>query len=107
MRAAVGDFPIRDNRKISTLEQGDFEAPGLAALESQTAVRGSGGGYLSNEIAYRTLLANERVHGRSDRIPMGHIHTPRLSGFDPEFERRIVTQIEAMLTAAVADLAAR
>ena len=73
----------------------------MFGLSGQTAVRGSGGGYLSNEIAYRTLLANE------SRIPMGHVHTPRLTGFDPEFERKIVTQIEAMLIAAVEALPER
>jgi hypothetical protein len=32
---------------------------------------------------------------------MGHIHTPRLAGFDPDFERKVVAQIEDMLIAAV------
>ena len=75
-----------------------------SAACGQTAVRGSGGGYLSNEIAYRTLLANTRMHGLAQRIPMGHVHTPRLAGFDPEFERKVVAQIESMLAAAVAAL---
>lgn len=101
MTEVEGNFPVRDNRNVATLEQGDMVATGLDALAGQTAVRGSGGGYLSNEIAYRMLLANE------SRIPMGHVHTPRLSGFDPEFERKIVTQIEAMLIAAVEALPAR
>jgi pyrrolidone-carboxylate peptidase len=101
MIAVGGAFPIRDNRNVATLERGDLEADSLQVLADQTAVRGSGGGYLSNEIAYRTLLANERVLGADDRIPMGHIHTPRLEGFDPDFERKVVTQIEAMLIAAV------
>ena len=101
MVAVDGDFPIRDNRKVATLEQGELEAESLTVLAGQTAVRGSGGGYLSNEIAYRSLLANERVLGADDRIPIGHIHTPRLAGFDPEFERKVVAQIEAMLIAAI------
>ena len=101
MVAVGGEFPIRDNRNVATLERGDLQADSLQVLADQTAVRGSGGGYLSNEIAYRTLLANERVLGAEDRIPMGHIHTPRLEGFDPEFERKVVAQIEDMLIAAV------
>ncbi len=104
MTAVKGHFAVRDNRKVATLESGDHEARGLEALHGETAVRGSGGGYLSNEIAYRTLLANERIHGRENRIPMGHIHTPRLEGFDPAFEAKIVTQIEALLAAAVEEL---
>jgi pyrrolidone-carboxylate peptidase len=107
MLTASGEFPVRDNRMVATLERGDLEAPNLQALEGQTAVRGSGGGYLSNEIAYRTLLANERIHGSANRIPMGHIHTPQLTGFDRELERSIVAQIEAMLIAAVAALPER
>jgi hypothetical protein len=86
---------------VATLEQGGLEAAALQVLAGKTAVRGSGGGYLSNEIAYRTLLANE--YG----IPMGHVHTPRLSGFDPVFERKVVAQIEAMLIAAVEALPGR
>ena len=46
----------------------------LAALRGQTAVQGSGGGYLSNEISYRSIrLANEL----GVALPMGHIHTPK------------------------------
>jgi pyrrolidone-carboxylate peptidase len=107
MVAVGGDFPVRDNRKVATLERGDLEAPSLQALDGQTAVRGSGGGYLSNEIAYRTLLANGRKYGSKCRIPMGHLHTPRLAGFDPEFERKVVAQIESMLIAAVEALVDR
>ena len=95
MVAVAGDFPVRDNRHVATLAQGDMEASGIEALAGQVAVRGSGGGYLSNEIAYRTLRINRH------RIPMGHVHTPRLSGFDPVFERKVVAQIGAMLIAAV------
>ncbi len=107
MVAVPGDFEVRDNRNVATLALGDLEAGDLQALAGQTAVRGSGGGYLSNEIAYRTLLANERVLGSGHRVPMGHVHTPRLEGFDPAFERKIVAQIEAMLIAAVEALPGR
>jgi len=43
-----------------------------------TSVEGSGGGYLSNEIFYRTILLR-RQNGAT--IPMGHLHTPYM---DPE-----------------------
>lgn len=103
MAAVAGRFGVRDNRNVQTLEQGEFEAPDLETLSDQTAVRGSGGGYLSNEIAYRTLLANRRLLG-DGAVPMGHIHTPRLQGFDPVFEAEVLSQIEAMLLAALAAL---
>ncbi len=100
MKAVTGPFEIRDNRNVHSLEQGAFEAADLSALSDQTAVRGSGGGYLSNEIAYRTLLANLNRPGERP-VPMGHIHTPRLDGFNPAFEAQVVAQIEAMLVAAL------
>ena len=100
MTGVAGPFEIRDNGNVESLEGGAIAAASLAQLADQTAVRGSGGGYLSNEIAYRTLLVNRRLHG-DGAIPMGHIHTPRLEGFDPEFEAKVVGQIEAMLVAAL------
>jgi len=94
MREAPGRWLIRDNRTITSLEQGTLRAAQLSQLVGQTAVRGSGGGYLSNEIAYRAL----NVMDRSDsKIPMGHIHTPRMSTFDPAFLNDVYDQIKAML----------
>ena len=106
MAAVAGRFTVRDNRTVATLQRGELEAPDLAFLAGQTAVRGSGGGYLSNEIAYRTLLVNQQ-QPRQQWVPMGHIHTPRLEGFDPEFERQVVGQIEALLVSAVEALPER
>lgn len=94
MREAPGRWLIRDNRIITSLEQGTLRAAQLSQLLGQTAVRGSGGGYLSNEIAYRAL----NVMDRSDsKIPMGHIHTPRMSTFDPAFLNDVYDQIKEML----------
>jgi pyrrolidone-carboxylate peptidase len=101
MTEVEGAFSVRDNRHVATVEHGDFPASSLSGLSDQTAVRGSGGGYLSNEIAYRSLLANRRVLGPDRRASMGHIHTPRLEGFDPGFEARVLEQLEALLIAAV------
>lgn len=106
MAAVTGRFAVRDNRTVATLQRGELQAPDLASLAGQTAVRGSGGGYLSNEIAYRTLLVNQQ-RPRQQWVPMGHIHTPRLEGFDPEFERQVVGQIEALLVSAVEALPER
>jgi pyrrolidone-carboxylate peptidase len=54
-----------------TLPQG--ATPGARPNPGSTAVAGSGGGYLSNEIFYRTLLLR-RQNGAT--IPVGHLHTP-------------------------------
>jgi pyrrolidone-carboxylate peptidase len=48
---------------------GDQPSPGA------TAVEGSGGGFLSNEVFYRTLLLRREV---GSSIPVGHLHTPYL-----------------------------
>ena len=48
-----GEWPVRDNREVRTL-RGPLTARSLADLRGEVAVGGSGGGYLSNEIAYRS-----------------------------------------------------
>jgi pyrrolidone-carboxylate peptidase len=97
MQQAQGEFEIRDNHRVSTLEGGAFEAVSLAALHGQTAVQGSGGGYLSNEISYRSIrLANEL----GVALPMGHIHTPKIAGQAPETVSLIIKQVERMLLLA-------
>jgi len=97
MQQAQGEFEIRDNHRVSTLEGGAFEAVNLAALQGQTAVQGSGGGYLSNEISYRSIrLANEL----GVALPMGHIHTPRISGEDLDKRLGILAQIKEMILLA-------
>jgi hypothetical protein len=50
--------------------------PGATAIaRGLTAVEGAGGGFLSNEIYYRTLRL---VRTHADPVPMIHLHTPRL-----------------------------
>ncbi len=94
MQSRVGRWPVRDNHEVTTLERGTLTAESLVSLADQIAVRGSGGGYLSNEIAYRAL----NVMRQADRvIPMGHIHTPRMAAFDPIFLDDVVQQVRQML----------
>ncbi len=91
-------YPVQDNRRVRTLARGTFEARSLAELEGEIAVSGSGGGYLSNEISYRTVrLASQQAY----LLPAGHIHTPRIKGHDPEASQQITRQIQAMLEAAL------
>ena len=76
------------------------------------AVQGSGGGYLSNESAYRTTLLRDLL---GVRLPGGHVHTPvldmdpanRTEITDPVFERNrtdIGTQVELILRLGAATL---
>lgn len=99
LRTVQTPYAVNDNRSVVTLEGGEQQAQSLDAIANQTAVRGSGGGYLSNEISYRTVHL-VRSHNRD--IAVGHIHTPRVSGFDAQVVHSISEQIRAMLTAAVA-----
>ena len=62
-------------------------------------MQGSGGGFLSNEVAYRSLLLQQRLGAR---FPLGHLHTPTVRGYDEAVERAIVEQIKRILAAALA-----
>ena len=64
-------------------------------------MRGSGGGYLSNENAYRSRLLHQQL-GCS--FPIGHVHTPALEGHDAFLARCMVDQIQQMLALAVGSL---
>lgn len=99
MQKVSGDWTINDNNKVTTLSRGSFAASSLAELQNETSVEGSGGGYLSNEISYRAILLKDQLNST---IPTGHIHTPRLQGYDAAMEQKIVEQITRMIAAAAA-----
>ncbi len=100
MQQAPGAFSIVDNHTVKTL-RGEQQATSLAALADEVSVEGSGGGYLSNEISYRSILLRDLL---GSRVPVGHIHTPRVRGHDAKTTEAILTQIEAMLTQAAHNL---
>ena len=93
-RAEKGaSYKINDRRQVTTLDA-TLTVDNIVELENAIAVRGGGGGYLSNEISYRSLrLANH--YGST--IPTGHIHTPRIASFDIKAIKKIITQLESML----------
>ncbi|ALS31935.1 hypothetical protein PTRA_a0591 [Pseudoalteromonas translucida KMM 520] len=93
MQQAKGSYKVIDNHKITTLKK-TYEPATLAELQNSIAVNGSGGGYLSNEISYRSIRLRNQLNST---IPTGHIHTPRIQQFEPETEAKIVKQITAML----------
>ena len=100
LTAVQGRWQVRDNRTVSTLERGEVVARSLADLADDTAVRGSGGGYLSNEVAYRALLLQKRLERD---FPLGHVHVPALVGYDEAFERDIVDQVRRVIATALAE----
>lgn len=93
-------YLINDNRTITTLD-GTFEAKTLAELKDATAVRGSGGGYLSNEISYRSVRLAHKYH---PLIPTGHIHTPRLERYDAKQLKTISDQVTEMIRYAIIEI---
>ena len=97
---ATYPYLINDNRTITTLD-GTFEAKTLAELKGATAVRGSGGGYLSNEISYRNVRL---AHKYQPLIPTGHIHTPRLERYDAEQLKTISNQVTEMIRYAIIEI---
>ncbi|WP_372769649.1 hypothetical protein [Pseudoalteromonas sp.] len=101
MQKAKGKFQVIDNVKVVTLEKGELQPKLLSELDGLTAVYGSGGGYLSNEISYRSIRLQNRL---GTKVPTGHIHTPRIKEFDEETNKAIVNQIEEMLKQAIITL---
>jgi len=100
MKTVGGFFPIKDNRVVSTTNE-TFEVTALTELINEVSVEGSGGGYLSNELAYRSLLLRDLYN---PVLPVGHIHTPSIRGYDEKKMELILSQLKAMLTQAVTTL---
>lgn len=99
MARTSGRWQVRDNRRVTSLERGPLQPRSLAELKDDTSVAGSGGGYLSNEVAYRTLKLRE---GLGASFAVGHVHTPRVDGYDADAECAMVAQIRDLVAAAVA-----
>lgn len=99
MMTAKGPYKINDNREVTTLEK-TFKPNSLKELEGAIAVEGGGGGYLSNEISYRTINLGNKLN---TTVPTGHIHTPRISEFNKEEVKAIVEQIKDMLIHGVTE----
>jgi pyrrolidone-carboxylate peptidase len=100
MQQALGDYPINDRRVVTTLEK-TFDAESLEQLRWATAVRGGGGGYLSNEISYRSISLRNKL---GSTVPTGHIHTPRMPEYDKVMLGKIATQVTQMLRLALTEL---
>ena len=87
-------WDVRDNRTVTTEERGEFECETLHQLRDMTSINGSGGGFLSNEIAYRSQLLR---HNLRVSTPVGHIHVPRATQHNQHEGKAIVNQFERML----------
>lgn len=100
MQKAAGKYQVNDNRKVSTLEK-SYAAQSLAEIVNKVSVSGSGGGYLSNEISYRSILLRNKYN---PLLPVGHIHTPRIKSFNQQVLMDIVNQTKNIISQGVAEL---
>ena len=69
-----------------------------------SAVSGSGGEYLSNEVFYRTsLLRVTASDSASRRIPVGHLHVPRIGSREDATQRRseITSVVRGLIASAL------
>ncbi|WP_330328564.1 pyroglutamyl peptidase [Streptomyces sp. NBC_00536] len=86
MTAVQSPYPVRLNTEVTEIPAGQ-EAPvdrEDGPTPGSRAVAGGGGGYLSNEVAYRSnRLRTELRPG----LPGGHLHTPVLTGLPAEPDR--------------------
>lgn len=98
MQQVQGPYKVIDNHKVTSIGKSlkpiVIEPQILSELTDHIAVSGSGGGYLSNEISYRSIRLKDQLNST---IPTGHIHTPRIQQFDPDVEEKIIKQIRSML----------
>jgi len=97
MLKAKGDFKINDNHKVRTTEK-SFSPETLNELAGMTSVEGSGGGYLSNEVSYRSILLRDQYN---PDLAVGHIHTPRFREFEPVKTQKIIAQLKNMIVLAI------
>ncbi|MRX26660.1 hypothetical protein [Kangiella sp. HZ709] len=93
MQSIKTPYKVNDRRTVSTTDK-TFDAQSLKELLDKTSVSGSGGGYLSNEISYRSINLARKLNSK---IAIGHLHTPRIQGFDPKAEKAIVEQIKNII----------
>lgn len=98
MTSVQGRWPVRDNRRVTTLRQSTFTARSLAKLAGEVSVEGSGGGFLSNEIAYRALWLRSAL---GVDAPVGHLHVPAVRGYDEALETAVVEQVRRIVEAAL------
>jgi pyrrolidone-carboxylate peptidase len=103
--------PLPEETTISEIPAGSTAAVSRTSgpTSGSTAVTGAGGGYLSNEIFYRTSLLRLDTGAT---VPVGHLHTPFLpapqSGIrTPAFDTardRIIRTVERILTGLIPSL---
>ena len=100
---AVGPYPVRLHSSVVEMPAGVATPTTMpnGPTAGGVAVEGGGGGYLSNEIAYRATLLRDTL---GTHVYGGHIHTPVLDFgpgntgalTDPTFERNRTQMIDEL-----------
>lgn len=78
VRSGLRSSPLRGETEVTEVPQGRTDAveqPVNGPTAGSTAISGSGGNFLSNEIFYRTRLLRDT---NGSTVPMGHLHVPSL-----------------------------
>ncbi|MFJ9518538.1 pyroglutamyl peptidase [Kitasatospora sp. NPDC101801] len=101
--AAQSPFPVLLNTEVTEIPAGGSEPVDRAdgPTPGSRAVAGGGGGYLSNEVAYRSNRL--RLELRPD-LPGGHLHTPVLTGLPADRTQLSGAQFEQNEQAITAEI---
>lgn len=97
MLKASGAYQVNDNPSVSYWQNGEKFSGAieqLDTLQNVIAISGSGGGYLSNEISYRSLNLRRKLNAKTYT---GHVHVPRVQQYDVKTLNAILQQFELML----------
>lgn len=79
VRNSLRSTPLAGETEVTEVPRGGTTAvrrPTGGPTAGSTAIEGSGGNYLSNEIFYRTRLLRDTA---GSTVPLGHLHTPLLA----------------------------
>ncbi|WP_051838665.1 hypothetical protein [Streptomyces sp. NRRL WC-3742] len=105
MTAVQQPFPVYLNTTVTEIAAGAEDPVDRedGPTEGSRAVNGGGGGYLSNEVAYRSNRLRLEL---APDLPGGHLHTPVLTGLPTEQDRLTAPEFESNEAAIAAEVRA-
>ncbi|MEM1278698.1 MAG: DUF4157 domain-containing protein [Cyanobacteria bacterium P01_H01_bin.152] len=86
------------HQAMTTVAGTHLDASRVPTSGAGPAVRGSGGGFLSNEIFYRVRLLQVNIGGNVMNLPVGHLHVPNEDIMTrQQIQQRVMEIIQAAL----------